>query len=66
MTNKYLYFQLMASGVDGKLVASALGPVEEDLNISPGTVILLLLLTEENIARGNILRTNPATATDVS
>ena len=56
----------MASGVDGKLVASALGPVEEELNISPGAVILLLLLTEENIARGNILRTNPATAIDVS
>ena len=57
---------MTANGVNGKLVASALGPVEEDLNISPGAVILLLLLTEENIARGNILRPNPATATDVS
>ena len=56
----------MASGVDGKLVASALGPVEEELNISPGTVILLLRPEVENIARGNILRPNPATATDVS
>ena len=53
MTNKYLYFQLTASGVDGKLVAIAPRPVEEELNISPGAVILLLLLTEENIARGN-------------
>ena len=56
----------MASGVDGKLVASALGPVEEELNISPGAVILLLRPEVENIARGNILRPNPATATDVS
>ena len=57
---------MTANGVDGKLVASALGAVEEDLNINTGAVILLLRPVVENIARGNILRPNPATATDVS
>ena len=56
----------MANGVDGKLVPFALGDVEEDLNINTGAVILLLRQVVENIARGNILRPNHATATDVS
>ena len=57
---------MTANGVDGKLVASALGAVEEDLNINTGAVILLLRPEVEIIARGNILRPNYATATDVS
>ena len=57
---------MTVNGEDGKLVASALGAVEEDLNISTDAAILLLRPEVENIARGNILRPNPATATDVS
>ena len=57
---------MTANGEDGKLVASALGAVEEDLNISTDAAILLLRPEVENIARGDILRPNPATATDVS
>ena len=56
----------MASGVDGDPVASALGPVEEELNISPGGVTLLLQQTGETIARGNLLGTVRATRNNVS
>ena len=56
----------MDSGVSGGPVVSVLNPVEEELNISPGAVILLLRPEVENIARGSLFRPNPATATDVS
>ena len=51
----------------GNLVASALGPVEEEVSLSPGAVILLLQPMVENIARGLLIVPNlAATATDVS
>ena len=58
---------MTANGEDGKLAASALGAVEEDLNINTGAVILLSQPMVENIAKGLILAQNlAATATDVS
>ena len=56
----------MVSGEPGSLQVSALRPVEEDLSISPGAVILLLQQRGEIIARGNILSTVPATTRSVS
>ena len=56
----------MASGVSGGLVASVLGPAEEELNISPDVVMLLLQPMVENIARENIIGAIPAITTTVS
>ena len=56
----------MASGVDGNLVGSAHAPAEEELNLCPGSVILLLQPMVENIARENIIGANPAMTTTVS
>ena len=56
----------MVSGGNGGQVVSAPRPVEGDLSISPGAVILLLQQRGEFIARGNILSTVPATTRSVS
>ena len=55
------YFQLMVSGEAGVPVVSVLGVVEEENNISPGTVTLLLQLMGGNTAGANILSIFPAT-----
>ena len=54
-------FQLTVSGEPGDPVASALRPVEEEINISRGAVTRLLRPEGGTIARGNILSTHPAT-----
>ena len=56
----------MDNGDPGSQVVSVLGPVEEDLSISPGAVTLLLQQMGGNIARGNILSLSPAIRTNVS
>ena len=56
----------MVSGGNGGQVVSAPRPVEEDLSISPGAVILLLQQRGEVTAGENILSTVPATTTSVS
>ena len=56
----------MDSGDPGSQVVSALNPVEEDLSIKPGAVILLLQQMGEIIAKGNILSSNSVTLTNVA
>ena len=56
----------MVSGGNGGQVVSAPRPVEEDLSISPGAVILLLQQRGEVTAGENILSTVPATTRSVS
>ena len=56
----------MDSGDPGSQVVSALNPVEEDLSIKPGAVILLLQQMGEVIAEGNILSSNSVTLTNVA
>ena len=54
-------FQFTAIGEAGVPVVSVLGVVEEENNISPGAVTLLLQLMGGNTAGGNILSTKSAT-----
>ena len=56
----------MDNGDPGSQVVSALGPVEEDLSISPGAVTLLLQQMGETIAEGNIPSSSPARNKNVS
>ena len=51
----------MVSGETGVPVVSVLGVVEEENNISPGAVTLLLQLMGGNTAGENILSTKPVT-----
>ena len=55
------YSQSMVSGETGVPVVSVLGVVEEENNISPGTVTLLLQLMGGNTAGENILSTKCVT-----
>ena len=55
----------MGSGENGSPVVSAPRPVEEEVSISSGAVILLLQQMVENIARENTLSTDPATTDPV-
>ena len=56
----------MDNGDPGSQVVSVLGPVEEDLSISPGAVTLLLQQMGETIAEGNIPSSSPARNKNVS
>ena len=56
----------MESGEPGDPVGNVPKAVEEALNISPGTVTLLLQPTGGTSAQGNILSTSPAISTNVS
>ena len=60
-----LFFQLTDSGEHGGPAVSALRAVEEELNISPGAVILLLQQMVEKSVKGDILATGLATANHV-
>ena len=55
----------MVNGETGAIVVSVLGVVEEENNISPETVTLLLQLMGGNTAGVNILSIFPATADPV-
>ena len=56
----------MATGEAGSQVVSALRPVEEDHNISPGAVTPQLQLMGGSFVKGIILGAGPATTNNVS